>query len=178
MTLRLFVALDLPATVRRELAAWCERVAPDHIRRIPADNLHVTLAFLGSRSQDEADAVAALLPAVAVALGEATTGGALWLPPRRPAVLTVAIEADGRLAALHAAVVAGLQEAIGFEPEARAFRPHVTVGRVPRDARLRPSSLPAPPELTFTAPSMTLYRSRTQPGGARYEPVAVAALPG
>ena len=178
MSLRLFVALDLPATVRCELAAWCERVAPDRIRRVPADNLHVTLAFLGSRSAEEADAVAALLPEVAEPLGELTTGGALWLPPRRPGVLTVAVEADGRLAALHSAVVAGLQEAIGFEPEGRAFRPHVTVGRVPRDARLRPPSLPAPPALTFTAPSATLYRSRTQPGGARYEPVAIVALPG
>ena len=31
-------------------------------------------------------------------------------------------------------------------------------------------------ELTFGAPSITLYRSRTQTGGARYEPVAIVAL--
>ena len=110
--------------------------------------------------------------------GELTTADALWLPPRRPGVLTVAIAADGRLSALHDALVAGLQEAIGFEPEARVFRPHVTVGRVPRNLRLRPPSLAAPPQLTFAAPSMTLYRSRTQPGGARYEPVAIVALAG
>lgn len=176
MTLRLFVALDLPVPVRRELAAWCDREAPDSVRRVPADNLHLTLAFLGSRSQEQADAVGALLPALAGPLGEMTTAGALWLPPRRPGVLTVALEASGRLPALHAALVAGLEEAIGFESEARAFRPHVTVGRVPRNVRLRPPSLAAPPKLTFAAPSMTLYRSRTQPAGARYEPVAIAAL--
>ena len=176
MNLRLFVALDLPATVRSELAAWCDRVAPDSVRRVPADNLHLTLAFLGARSQDEADAVAALLPAVTEPLGEMTTAGALWLPPRRPGVLTVAVEADGRLSTLQAALVAGLGEAIGFVPEARAFRPHITVGRVPRNVRLRPPSLAEPPKLTFAAPSITLYRSRTQPGGARYEPVAIVAL--
>jgi len=177
VSLRLFVALDLPAAVRSQLAAWCERVAPDRVRRVPADNLHLTLAFLGSRSQDEADAVAALLLGVAGPLGALATAGALWLPPRRPGVLTVAIAADEQLSIRQAALVAGLREAIAFEPETRAFRPHVTVGRVARDARLRPSPLDVPPALTFAAPGVTLYRSRTQPGGARYEALARVSLP-
>jgi len=176
VSLRLFVALDLPAGVRSELAAWCDRAAPDLVRRVPAGNLHLTLAFLGSRSKDEADAVAALLPKFAAPLGALSTAGALWLPPRRPGVLTVALGADERLPALHAALVAGLREAIGFETEARAYRPHVTVGRVPREARLRPPPLDAPPALTFAAPALTLYRSRTQPGGARYEALASLEL--
>jgi len=92
--LRLFVALDLPQEVRRALAGWATHVAPDGVRAVRAENLHLTLAFLGSRSQQEADTVAALLPGLARPLGTLSTAGALWLSPRRPKVLTVV--ADGR----------------------------------------------------------------------------------
>jgi len=176
--LRLFVALDVPDAVRTSLASWCERVAPDGVRRLPADNLHLTLAFLGSRSLDDASAVSALLAPVAEAcgaVGSLTTAGALWLPPRRPGVLTVAIGGGDGLGALQSALVARLREAIAFEPERRAFRPHVTVARVPRGARVAAGALEPPPVLAFDARALTLYRSHTGRGGARYE--ALASVP-
>ena len=176
--MRLFIALDLPAATRAELAAWADRAAPPAVRRVPAENLHVTLAFLGSRSGDEAAAARALLPALARPLGELRVTGALWLPPRRPGVLSVALAADETLAALHDELVAALAEAIGFVPERRRFRPHVTVGRVARDARIdtRPALQPPAPQLTFPARAVVLYRSRTSPQGARYERLGGADL--
>jgi len=89
--LRLFVAVDLPQDVRGALAGWATRVAPDGVQPVRAENLHLTLAFLGSRSQHEADTVAALLPGLARPLDTLSTAGALWLSPRRPTVLTVAL---------------------------------------------------------------------------------------
>ncbi|MDX6681904.1 MAG: 2,3-cyclic 3-phosphodiesterase [Solirubrobacteraceae bacterium] len=186
--LRLFVALDLPPEVRAELARWCARVAPAGVRHVPAQNLHVTLAFLGSRGEHEAAAVAGLLADVAAAcpLGTLATAGALWLPPRRPGVLTVAIAAsaeraqqqrdpaDGGLALLRTALVDALRTAIGFEPERRAFRPHVTVGRVGRGAHVAAGALDPPPVLAFTPQTLTLYRSLGGPGGARYTALARA----
>jgi 2'-5' RNA ligase len=94
--LRLFVALDLPARVRSALAAWCECAAPEGVRRVPAANLHLTLAFLGSRSAQDASLVAGLLPALARDVGTLETAGALWLPPRRPGVLAVALGGGGQ----------------------------------------------------------------------------------
>ncbi len=177
-SLRLFVALDLPAEARSALAAWCERAAPEGVRRVPADSLHLTLAFLGSRSADDAAAVAALLPGLARDVGTLETAGALWLPPRRPGVLTVALRAAGdALAALRAELVAALADAIGFEPERRAFRPHVTVGRVRRGVRIPARELDPPaPALAFSPPALTLYRSHTGGQGARYEPLARCSL--
>ncbi len=176
--LRTFVALDLPEVVRSELAEWCARVAPLDVRRVPADNLHLTLAFLGSRSAEEAAEIAPLLAPLAhgAAVGTLSTTEALWLPPRRPGVLTVEIEVGDGLARLQAALVSALVDAIDFEPERRAFRPHVTVGRVARDARVSASALEPPPQLTFHVPSMTLYRSRSVRGGARYEHLASVDL--
>ena len=175
---RLFVALDLPADVRAALCRWCDRVAPAGVRRVPAVNLHVTLAFLGSRSAEEAAAVASLLAELAGSdpPGELTTADALWLPPRRPGVLTVALSGSAGLAALQAAVVAALVDAIGFEPERRPFRPHVTVGRVARGTSVRTVELEPPAALSFAAEALTLYRSHTGAGGARYEPLARRAV--
>lgn len=176
--MRLFVALDLPGDVRAMLAAWADAAAPAAVRRVPTQNLHLTLAFLGWREEDDASAVGALLAQVARPLPAQQTAGALWLPPRRPGVLTVALRPQDALAALQAGLVAALEGAIGFQPERRAFTPHVTVGRVPRGTRIdarRPLDPPAP-ELSFQAPALTLYRSHTGAGGARYEPLQRVGL--
>ena len=178
--MRLFVALDLPATMRAALVAWADAAAPASVRRVVDGNLHVTLAFLGSRGEDEADAVAELLPACAREIGVVTTAGALWLPPRRPGVLSVALRAPAALGELHAQLVERLVAAVGFEPELRVFRPHVTVGRVARGTRIetrRPLD-PPPPELDFRFEALTLYRSHTGRDGARYEPLAFVGLRG
>lgn len=169
--MRLFVALDLPMVVRAELSEWAQQAAPPEVRRVPAENLHVTLAFLGNRSRKEATAVGALLSELARPLAELRVRGALWLPPRRPGVLSVALEDDATLMALQAELVEGLVSAIGFVAEPRRFRPHVTVGRVARGTRIdtRQALDPPAPALCFQARMLTLYRSRTTPEGARYE---------
>jgi len=174
----LFIALDLPVDVRTALAAWAARAAPPEVRRVPVDNLHVTLAFLGARGSDEATAAGALLPALARRLAQLRTTGGLWLPPRRPGVLTVALEADETLAALQAELVAALASAIDFAAEGRRFQPHVTVGRVARGTRIdtRRALDPPAPALSFHVRTLTLYRSRTAPAGARYEPLSGVEL--
>jgi 2'-5' RNA ligase len=170
--MRLFVALELPVEVRAALATWAADAAPEAMRRVPEDNLHVTLVFLGGRSPADAATVAALLGGLVRPVGDLVVGGALWLPPRRPGVLAVALEASPALAELHTDLVAALTDAIGFEPERRALRPHVTVARARRETRVRAGALDPPPARTFEPEALVLYRSHTGAGGARYEPLA------
>jgi RNA 2',3'-cyclic 3'-phosphodiesterase len=176
--MRLFIALALPGEVSAELAAWAHRAAPPHVRRVPAENLHVTLAFLGSRTAAEASRVRALLPAIARPLEALRTDGAMWLPPRRPGVLTVALEAGETLAVMQAELVEAVASAIEFKPEQRGFRPHITVGRVARGTRIdtREALDPPAPLLHFSARGLVLYRSRTSPEGARYERLGATVL--
>jgi 2'-5' RNA ligase len=170
--MRLFVALELPATVRAALAAWAAGAAPAGMRRVPEDNLHVTLAFLGSRAPADADAVAGLLGGIVRPVGPLRVEGPLWLPPRRPGVLAVALRAGAALAELHADLVSALADAVGFEPERRTLRPHVTVARARRGPSPRAAGLdPPPPALSFEPEALVLYRSHTGAGGARYEPL-------
>jgi RNA 2',3'-cyclic 3'-phosphodiesterase len=177
--MRLFVALDLPRDARAGLAAWADAAAPAAVRRVPEANLHVTLAFLGVRSEPDASAAGALLEGLARPLERVHSAGALWLPPRLPGVLAVALHAGPDLSSLQADLVAGLAAAIGFEAERRPFRPHVTVGRVRRGTPIdtRRALEPSAPVLAFAPAALTLYRSNTGAGGASYEPLARARVP-
>ena len=177
MSLRLFVALDLPDPVRAELASYREAVADAEVwRPVDAAAFHITLAFLGHRPDEDAAAVAALLPAGGAAPG-LRLAGALLLPPRRARVLTVAVEdVDGALAPLQAAVSDRLAAAGLFVPEKRPFRPHVTLARLRSGARAPRAVVLEPPALAFSGTAVTLYRSHLGRGGATYEPLAVRPL--
>jgi RNA 2',3'-cyclic 3'-phosphodiesterase len=176
--MRLFVALDLPGEVRASLSRWGLGAvgSDDRLRLIAEEKLHATLVFLGERPDPEPAAAAIMSaldpPPPAPAL---RIDGALWLAPRRPHVLTVALaDPSGALARIQAEVVDALVREAGHDAEQRRFRPHVTVARV--RGSLRPFELPAPPELEFRPPAVTLYRSVLGRGPASYEVVASVPL--
>jgi 2'-5' RNA ligase len=192
---RLFVAVDPPLDVREELAAWARAAAAalsrerrsgngPPLRLLDVDGLHVTLCFLGNRPVEEIDAIAAAVQSCSTPAAELSLGAPLWLPPRRPRALAAEVrDHDGRLARLHGALREALGRAIGLEAERRRFRAHVTVARVRggRRARARDPGpgaepLPATPQLSFTAESAVLYRSRLSRAGATYEPLLECPL--
>jgi 2'-5' RNA ligase len=181
--LRLFVALELPASVRQSLSEWVRPVLASGsgaLRGLSDEALHVTLCFLGGVS---ADAVPELLALVAGVSGQPAAqlrlGEGLWLPRRAPRVLAVSLsDRDGRLGAIQSLLSDALAGAGWYRPERRAYLPHVTVARVRHGARVPARSLSAPEPLEFTGSRVTLFRSRLSPAGAKYEPLGSANLSG
>ena len=179
MSVRLFVALDLPAAALDALAAYRDAAADPAVwRPLDASTFHVTLAFLGHREDaDVARCVAALsgLPMPAAPLPLALERALLLTR-----VLTVGLEdATGALGRLQATVGAALAAAGVYEPEARPFRPHVTVARLRKGARAPGrASLPPVEPLTFAGGPVALYRSLLGRGGATYEPLWTTLAPG
>jgi 2'-5' RNA ligase len=177
---RLFAALELPAEVRGALAGFGLAAAHEDfaLRAVAQDTMHLTLAFLGHRALDDVDPAAAAVAGVRAPAPRLELAGALWLAPRRPHVLTVAVgDPDGALAALHAAVLARLTEALpAWTPEQRPLRPHVTVARVRRGARPRTAGLPEVPRAAWSAGAVVLFRSHLGGGPARHAPLARAEL--
>jgi 2'-5' RNA ligase len=187
--MRLFVALELPEGQRRRLAELPERqrwigLERANLNWVRAQNLHVTLKFLGSVPDER-------VPEVCRALGEIripgpiriSLGGLAFLPPRGPMRVLVA-ELGGeldRLAVLQSAIERAL-EPLGFERERRAYRPHVTIARPRRDARVPPEfredvrEHPGPRGSEFPVNSFVLMQSDLKPGGAVYTAVARFAL--
>jgi RNA 2',3'-cyclic 3'-phosphodiesterase len=180
-SVRLFVVLELPAAVRGALSGWAREHAGGQagLRLVDPESLHVTLCFLGSRPATEIEEIAAACQAAVSGLPAAqlTLGHALWLPPRRPRVLTVELtDDDDRLSAVQSALAGALAQRGFYKPESRPFLAHVTTARVHREARLRPTDLPAPNQTRFTSNRVTLFESRLGRGPAHYEPLSSTEL--
>ena len=140
---------------------------------VRAEGLHLTLCFLGPRPLEEIDPIAGALRSTsrpsprALSLAEP-----VWLPNRRPKVVAVEVSDErGELGSLQAALARVLQTGGWYEPEARPFRGHVTVARIPRGERVRMAELRAPEPVALDGARVKLYRSRPGAGGARYEVV-------
>lgn len=140
--LRAFIAVHLPEEVRTALEhvneALAQQVPRKSVRWVTPERMHLTMRFLG-------DTAVSNLPTITAALDQATQGqsaftltlGQLGCFPnrRRPRVIWVGL--DGNLAPLwelKRQVDAALQP-LGWEPETRPFRAHLTLGRV-KDSRL------------------------------------------
>jgi 2'-5' RNA ligase len=178
---RLFVALELPPSVRVQLAQWTETSLRDlPLRLVDPESLHVTLCFLGSRdAADVGEIAAACRPAAARSAIAMVLGAALWLPRRRPRVLAVQLtDEQGAAAALQAELAATLQAGGFYEPEDRPFLAHVTVARVIRGGRPERAQLPPPAPVRFETRAVTVYRSRLGSGPARYDPLETVVLSG
>jgi 2'-5' RNA ligase len=137
----LFVALNLPRRVRQEL--W-DATAPLRalglpVRWVREDALHLTLKFLGEvAAEREAEVVAALGRAAVGArpLSLVVRGLGVFPDFRRPRVVWLGVEGEPALELLQHRLEQELGP-LGFPPEGRPFRPHLTLGRAARDARPR-----------------------------------------
>jgi RNA 2',3'-cyclic 3'-phosphodiesterase len=174
---RLFLALEPCDEDRGALAAWRDRLIADRddLRPSAAATLHLTLAFLGRRPEAEIPAIArAALDAVA-GMPPAVLRPADVVPlPRRGAPRLFALDLadeDGHGAAIQAAAGGALANAGFWEPEKRAWWPHLTLARVRARRRAAPLEAAEPAPGPLRAPLVTLYRSTLRPQGAQYDPL-------
>jgi RNA 2',3'-cyclic 3'-phosphodiesterase len=183
---RLFVALNLPASEKQRLheATRALRAGAPEIRWTAPESIHLTLKFLGEVADARVDALATSLTEVAARHAPLTlsVGGVGGFPSLgRARVWWLGIAHDDDLLGLHADVAARL-EAEGFPREARAFSPHITIGRGPRGARPVPAAraqeLAAAVDYaaTWHVETLDLMRSHLRRSGAEYEPVARLSL--
>lgn len=159
--LRLFFALPCPDELADAICTWRTDLHLDG-HPVARNNLHLTLAFLGSVPRGrkaELLTIGAALPRQTFSLQldqlSRWKNGILHLAPNLvPAELHVLVQA------LREALQAG-----GFEVEHRPFHPHVTL------ARHAQTLLAAQPSFEFPARAVTLYSSENSPTGVRYRPL-------
>ncbi len=169
--IRLFCTLQLPEETLDGLVAW----QAEHLRGgrvVPRANLHVTLAFLGTRPAGELAAIAAVLREVAAGAEPAELRPLRYRETRSVGMIVLE-DVTGAATALAGTLQERL-EALGvYRREARPWLPHVTVLRFREPEGLR---LELANTCSIHVVRSALYRSFLAPGGARYDTLETAAL--
>jgi RNA 2',3'-cyclic 3'-phosphodiesterase len=172
--LRLFCALTIPEQAIQEVVEWQRRLPAGDYRLVPAENLHVTLAFLGPRPAGELDAIRSELEQAARGAAPVAFRPSRYRETRSVGML-VLDDRDGAAAAVAADLHARLARLGVYEPERRPWLPHLTVVRF----RARPRLEPPLPDLGEVAPSgAAVFLSRLRPSGAEYVVVHEVGLGG
>lgn len=200
--MRTFIAIEIPDAARRLLLELTRRLGRSLdgasiggcVRWTAAENLHLTLRFLGETSDDQRRAVDSGLasrlaaePAFSLAFRQI----GVFPNWRRPNILWVDFTGGiARLERTQAQVEAAVAHA-GFPAEARPFTPHLTIGRVKKDAspavrqqlgellqREQAAARLDVPAAQFTVDAVTFVHSDLRPAGPVYTPLARYSLNG
>ena len=172
--MRLFAALPLPPDAVERLTRLRLRLAAptDGLRWSSPEQWHITLQFYGDTEPEQAHCLHKALEAAALVAPEITLDSLGLFAAK--GILFAAIAASPTLDALHRNIIAS-GAPCGFVPEARPFRPHITLARSKGragDRTLRALAQPAlpafGPPIRWLAPECLLLESRLRPEGASY----------
>lgn len=192
-TVRLFAAVDLEARARAatstgaaSLATRLDRLDPPAvIRWVVPEQLHFTLRFLGEVSETRCGLVrsAFAVPFETSAFSATLTGADIFPFSGAPRVIWRGMgEGQDQLVALRAELDRRLAS-VGFEPDTKLFRAHLTIGRVGRRSRASGAALrdvlgeDRSEATRWAVDRVNLYESRLGVGGATYHLVESVVLP-
>jgi len=170
---RLFVALRPPPSMRAQLLGLMGGVPG--ARWQDDEQLHLTLRFIGDVERPQADDIAAVLAVVDRPRPTIALDGVGSFDHKGHAhTLWASVRADDALRLLHDRVERALLRA-GVPPDPRAFKPHITIARLNRQAGpiepfvARNAALTSDPA---TLDAFILFESRLGQEGASYQAVA------
>ena len=177
VTFRTFLAVPLAPSFQTEVEPLLEKLKQDHpgVRWVKASEIHLTLHFFGpTRQKDLMNISKGVAPVT-----EKTRPFEIYLEGlgafphlNRPRIIWAGIRGEIRpLIDLQAKLEEGFGKA-GFPCEARAFKPHLTLGRVQDQTPMTFSKLiPFGPTVSKKITSTHLFRSHLTPQGAHYEAI-------
>jgi 2'-5' RNA ligase len=181
---RLFIAINFPSDVRLAAHAALEpiRRAAPRVRWTDVERMHLTLKFLGECPESAVDPLVGAIRLVAPRYDplDLELGGLGAFPnSRRPRIVWLGVQADSKLELMHHDLEVACAS-LGYDIEGRAFRPHVTIGRVDgRGVEARALAAAARGvrfREVLVASALDLMVSEQTRDGPRYRLVAQASL--
>ena len=178
--LRLFVAVPLPKDVQSDLAGLCSGVPG--ARWVAADNMHLTLRFIGEVGRGDADDIHQALGRIHLpAFDLVVSGVGCFESGHKVHTLWANVEKSELLSRLREKVEAAVVRE-GLEPERRKFKAHVTLARFRRGTTGRIGAYIENHDRFRSGPfrveHFTLFRSHLGSEGPHYEPLAEYPLDG
>ncbi len=177
--MRLFVALEIPSTVRENLADLLRtlRAVSPQTRWIRPENLHVTLKFIGEVPEAKFSAIRSALTVVRSDQSVRLEFRGLGFFPneKHPRVFWAGIEASPNLKIL-AAEIEQATEKLSIQREKRPFSAHLTLARFepPRLAEQLRAAIQEHAGRDFGSlrtSQFHLIESKLKPSGAEYTTV-------
>ncbi len=182
--IRAFIAIEIPTPLQQEMnkvIQQFQRASIRGVRWVAANNLHLTLKFLGDTHPDRLSQLGNQLKYLAgqTLPFECAIGGLGAFPNiRKPRVIWMGLEIPQTLRQLQKEIEAEAAK-IGCPPEERDFSPHLTLGRVGQNSTAQElqalsqylSQTQIPEIGKFTAQGITLFRSDLRPTGSIYTPL-------
>jgi 2'-5' RNA ligase len=179
MEIRSFLAFELPVGIKKTVGEVAGEIRQSglYARWVKAENIHLTMVFLGNVKTEEIDSIEKKIGNVCPEYGSfdiALKGAGCFPNSRRPRVLWLGLDGDiDRLSHFRDDLNATLKT-FGVKEEKRPFRPHLTLGRF-RSTRKTGSRLEeilsnyaALESPTESLNELYLFRSDLKPGGAVY----------
>jgi RNA 2',3'-cyclic 3'-phosphodiesterase len=184
--IRSFIAFELPPAARELLANIQDGMkrAVSGIGWVKPTSIHLTLVFLGNIHEHQVVELGQVMAKSVVGSGSlelffSETGAFPGI--RSPRVIWVGLAGQTDKVSIIKKNLDELLQPMGFEPEQRSFKPHLTLGRVKE--RINPallSKLIAETVIVekepFIVSNLVLYQSRLFPDGAQYTPLTTIAL--
>jgi 2'-5' RNA ligase len=187
-TFRAFIAIDLPESVKSFLSEAQEALKSYGfgVKWVRPQNIHLTLKFLGDTATADTDKIAEAMTLAAMncpIVSLTAKGIGVFPNVRRPRVIWAGL--NGRVQTL-----ANLQQTLnahlanlGFATDTRAFKSHLTLGRVKGKIALDKmiaaiDNLKEFESESFETREVILFKSELRPSGAVYTRVQAIALQG
>jgi 2'-5' RNA ligase len=171
---RCFIALVPDAGTRDVLTAI---PVSTNARRVPYEQLHLTVTFIGALTVEQSGALAEALTEHSMPLTPtAVTHIEHWPNAGHPRLTVATLAMTDEFVKLDWRVRTLMIEQ-GLPVDARAFRPHITLARFGRDAVAVGTAMQTPPNLLARFESLILYSSTLARHGARYRALATTSLP-
>ncbi len=170
--MRVFLGLELPAHIRSHLVL--QQFLLPVKRKLPPENFHITLVFLGEAEMAQLEALDEALTRLEVPDFSVQVSGLGLYGKSKPHNLHACVAPVPELLALQQKLMR-LARVAGFAPEARRYSPHVTLSylrpgsfnqaeleaAVARDASFRTEA--------FAVSEIALFRSHLRADGAQYD---------
>lgn len=186
--IRSFIAMDIPDEILNQLdqaaKALKKRLTGLPIRWVPVGNIHLTIKFLGNVSTTNIEIVERILESQASQFQpfEVSVGGLGAFPStHRPRVIWIGIKTTDDMADFKRSIDLEVAR-LGYNREKREFSPHLTLGRISRNANLNEllqiGDILSKVKIGFLGATrikeIHLYKSTLEPSGATYSKLFTA----
>jgi RNA 2',3'-cyclic 3'-phosphodiesterase len=180
-SLRAFLALEIPAAqqtaIYTQTTPICTALGAN-LRRVPAQNLHISLKFLGETPASQLQKLIQVIPTCLKNVQPfplQANGLGTFPKPAQARVLWMGVHAPNILRQIARDLEATVRA--GFEPDPKPFSPHITLGRLRQPQRIALETTSAGESINWLATHITLFRSDLRPSGAIYTPIHIFPFP-